>query len=393
MDYRINPDLAGVAFPPIAEAERWIDERPADGRALLDVGQAVPAWPPPEPLRAHLARAMERPEVHRYTDILGLPALRQTLAQHLAAFYDGSVSTEQVGIVAGCNQAFCLASSAVAAPGDEVLLPVPCYFNHAMWLQMQGIRAVHLPCSEARVGVPDPQEAARLLTPRTRAIVLVTPNNPTGAVYPPDVLDRFFKLARDHGIALIVDETYKDFVDHAGPPHELFGREDWPSTLIHLYSFSKVYSLTGHRVGSITASPALLHEVMKAADCIAICPPAIGQEAALFGLRELAEWRESNRRLMAARVSAMREAFADERLRYRLVSAGAYFAYVRHPFGDESASAVARRLVRDQAMLALPGEVFGPGQERWLRFAFANLSSDLFPELVERLVESQQHHA
>lgn len=389
MNYSINPNLEHVAFPPIAEAHGWVDERPVDTRTLLDVAQAVPSYPPPATLRAHLAAAMERPELHQYTDILGFPELRSELARHLGICYEATVPTDHTGIVSGCNQAFCLATAAVAREGDEVILPLPYYFNHQMWLEAQGIRPVYLPAEATRAGIPDPAAAADLLTARTRAIVLVTPNNPTGAVYPSDVIEHFFELAQTHGIALIVDETYKDFLGHTERPHDLFRRPDWPRTLIQLYSFSKAYSLTGHRVGSITAAPELIEHVMKAADCLAICPPAIGQEAALYGLRELADWRESNRRLMADRVAALREAFRTDGLRYELISAGAYFAYVRHPFGDEPAWQVARRLVREQAVLTLPGEMFGPGQEACLRLAFANLSADAFPGLVARLIESQ----
>ncbi len=390
MKYTVRRGLTRVTAPPIAEAQGWASDLPGDGRALLDVAQAVPGYPPAEALRAHLAAAMERPELHRYTGILGTQELRSALAGHLSAFYAGVVSAEQVAITAGCNQAFCLATSALAGRDDEVILPLPYYFNHQMWLEMQGIRPVHLPYTPERSAVPDPVEAARRITRRTRAIMLVTPNNPTGAVYPPDVIAAFFELARAQGIALIVDETYKDFLDHGGPSHALFGRSDWADTLIQLYSFSKSYALSGHRVGSIAAAPDFLEQVAKAADCIAICPSAVGQEAALFGLRHLDGWREENRQIMAGRVAALREAFAAKELRYKLASAGAYFAYLRHPFVGEPASQVARRLTLQHKVLALPGEMFGPGQESYLRLAFANLPGEAFPELVERLIESQE---
>lgn len=388
--YRLNEALHDVAAPPIAEAHDWTLDLPDDGRALLDTAQAEPSALPAEALRTHLAEAMGRHELHRYTPILGVRELREELAAHFSAFYEGWVSGDQVGITAGCNQAFCLAVSAVAGHGDEVLLPQPYYFNHSMWLEMQGIEAVPLPCMGEGTAIPDPTEAERRLTSRTRAIVLVTPNNPTGAVYPPDTIEAIFELARGRRIALIIDETYKDFLSHEECPHHLFARRDWPESLIHLYSFSKAYHLTGHRVGSIAASEKLLDQVSKAADCVAICPSAIGQEAALFGLRHLGEWRESNRRTMAERVAAFSRAFGDSALRYEIVSAGAYFAYVRHPFANKAAWDVARRLVRHHKVLALPGEIFGKGQESYLRFAFANLQPEVFPELVQRLVESQE---
>lgn len=388
--FPLNPLVQAVEPPPIAEAQRWAAE--AEG-PLLDTAQAVPAYPPAPALRRHLAEALERSETHLYTDILGLPALREALAAHMSAFYAGQVTPEQVGITAGCNQAFCLVTTALAGPGDEVILPVPCYFNHQMWLDMQGIQARYLPCRASAGQVPDPAEAAALITPRTRAIVLVSPNNPTGAVYPPEVLTGFLKLARDHGIALILDETYKDFLATDGPPHHLFQDDDWPRSLVQLYSFSKAYSLTGHRVGSIVAEPAVLDAVAKAADCVAICPPHPGQIAALYGLRHLEGWREDKRRMMAGRLATLKAVFEDEALDYRLVSAGAYFAWVRHPFEGENAAGVARRLAREHGVLCLPGSIFGPGQEDSLRVAFANLEAEDMPELGRRLLASQAARA
>lgn len=388
MPYAVNPLLAAVATPPIAEAQAWIEGRafPAD-KPLLDVAQAVPGYPPDEALTAHLADATARAETARYTDIEGLPELRAALAGHSAELYGGVIAPGQVCITAGCNQAFCLALTALAGPGDEVILPAPYYFNHQMWLAMMGVRAVPLPFRPERGGVPDPADAE--LGPRTRAIVLVTPNNPTGAVYPPDVVAAFFEVARRAGVAVVIDETYRDFLDAERPPHGLFARADWPETLVHLYSFSKVYCLTGYRVGAVIAGRALLDEVAKAMDCVAICAPRIGQDAALFGVQHLGDWRRDKRAMMHDRIESLRKAFSRDDLAYAVVSAGAYFAYVRHPFSGEDPATVARRLADEHNLLCLPGTMFGPAQEPYLRFAFANLESAYMPELAARLAASQ----
>jgi aspartate/methionine/tyrosine aminotransferase len=299
--------------------------------------------------------------------------------------YATDIAASRVGITAGCNQAFCVAVNALAGAGDEVILPAPYYFNHQMWLDMQGIRAVHLPCEESRGMVPDPAVAARLVGDRTRAIVLVTPNNPTGAIYPPETMAAFFDLARARGIALIVDETYKDFRPDTAAAHGLFAKAGWQDTLVQLYSFSKAYSLTGYRVGSIVGGKGLLDAVEKIMDCIAICAPNLSQQAALFGLRNLTAWREEKRQLMNARVAALREAFAGSNSGYVPVSAGAYFAWVRHPHEAGDSMQVARTLAKDHNLLCLPGRMFGPGQDRYLRLAFANLDADLMTEVVGRL--------
>ena len=389
MAYRANPLVLGVAEPPIAEAQGWIEGRvfPPD-RPLLNMAQAVPSYPPATALRDHLAAAVQQPESSLYTDILGVPALRAALAAHMGETYGASLDARDFGITAGCNQAFCVAMSALAAPGDEVILPAPWYFNHQMWLQMQGVTAIPLQCDEARGAMPDPDDAAALIGPRTRAIVLVTPNNPTGAIYPPELIDSFYELARERGIALVLDETYKDFMQGEASPHDLFTRPDWRDNFVQLYSFSKAYSLTGYRVGSVAGGPAIMGAVEKIMDCVAICAPRIGQEAALYGLGNLAGWRAEKRDLMADRTEALRAAFRATNSGYQLVSSGAYFAWVRHPFTDRDATAVARVLATDHNLLCLPGGMFGPGQDSYLRLAFANLEADSMGEVVARLAES-----
>jgi hypothetical protein len=246
MSLRLNPLVLGVAEPPIAEAQGWIEGRtfPPD-RPLLNMAQAVPSYPPAEALQDYLAEVVRRPDASLYTDILGLPGLRSALAAHLSETYDSDLAVKDFAITAGCNQAFCVAMSTLAGPGDEVILPAPWYFNHQMWLQMQGVMPVPLPCGEATGAMPDPADAAELVGERTRAIVLVTPNNPTGAIYSPELIAAFYELARDRNIALVLDETYKDFMPGESPPHGLFDRSDWRDIFIQLYSFSKAYSLTG----------------------------------------------------------------------------------------------------------------------------------------------------
>ena len=389
--YRLNPALRSVIPPPIAAISRLAAGRafPAD-KPLLDLAQAVPAYPPADALTDHLATAVRQPEMARYTPIVGREDLRGALADELSETYGGRVTPDRVAITAGCNQAFCLALMALAGSGDEVVLAAPSYFNYQMWLEMLGVSPVYLPFRPERGGVPDPADAAARITGRTRAIVLVTPNNPTGAIYPPEVIEGFHRLAREAELALVLDETYRDFLPGGGPPHGLFACPDWDETLVHLYSFSKVYSLTGYRVGALVAGDGLLAEVAKAADCVAICAPAIAQEAALFGLRNLAAFRAEKRQLVLERVSQFRAVFERQDLAYELISAGAFFAYVRHPFIGTPAVEVAHRLIQEENVLCLPGSAFGPDQDDYLRFALANIDGDAMAALGDRLEASQK---
>jgi len=389
MSFNLNTLVCQTSTPPIAEVQSWISDYDGAYGPVLDVAQAVPSFPPAEALREHLAKTVIDGDSAFYTDIEGLMELRQALADHMSTDYQGVVTPGQVSITSGCNQAFCVVMTALATPGDEVILPAPYYFNHQMWLEMQGVRPVYLPFSENAAGIPAPETLASLITDRTRAIALVSPNNPTGAEYPPDVIDAFYEIAKAANIALVIDETYKDFRSVDEPPHRLFQKSDWQDTFVHLYSFSKAYSLTGYRVGSVIAGPALQTEVGKLLDCMSICASQIGQHAALYGLEHLSDWRRGMCTDMAERVHTMRKVFATAGLDYRLISSGAFFAYVRHPFIGEDSNTVSQRLAKKYGILTLPGSMFGPEQDDYLRFAFANLESNDIPALAERLIQTQ----
>lgn len=382
-----SPTIRGIEAPPIAEAMSWISTTPSN-RSLINLCQAVPSYPPAEALAEEVGRLARLPATSLYSDILGVPALREELAASLSADYRAPIAPENVAITAGCNQAFAATMMALAEAGDNVVLPVPYYFNHHMWLEMLGIRPRYLDAIRNGSTAPSAADALSLIDDRTRAIVLCSPNNPTGAIYTAETIDEFYKLASEHGIALVIDETYKDFRADPAPPHDLFSRPNWGDCFIHLYSFSKVFALTGYRVGSVTGSPTFLAELEKILDCVAICAPTISQGAALFGLTSLAQWKQQKLDMAKEKALALRQAFTHPDLTYRLLSVGAFFAYVSHPFAED-AKTVAKRLAQKHDLLALPGSMFGPGQEQYLRLAFANVDASVMPDVVARLLESQ----
>lgn len=387
----LNPAIASTFRPPVMEARRWLEgvtfppERP-----LINVSQAAPVDPPPEALRRAIAEAsLERADAHLYGPVLGRTDLREAVAAEWTQAYGAPVSPAQVAITQGCNQAFCAAIATLAGAGDEVILPAPWYFNHRMWLDMQGVTTVPLQCGPGMI--PSPEDARALITPRTRAIVLVTPNNPTGAEYPAGVLAAFRDLAREAGIALILDETYRDFDSRSGAPHDLFTDPDWGDTLIQLYSFSKAYRLTGHRVGALVASEARMIEVEKFLDTVAICTGQLGQIGAAWGMANLRQWLAAERDEILGRRTAMIAGM--ERLPgWTLKCCGAYFAWVEHPFAAPS-DQIARRLVQGAGVLMLPGTMFMPEgdseAERHLRIAFANVDAAGIDALIDRLARFQ----
>lgn len=157
-----------------------------------------------------------------------------------------TLTSENVGITTGCNMAFLTLLMALCPPGSSILLPLPAYFNNSMCLSLQSVTPLHIPTDPSNSFLPDISAArARLLSAdgkSVRMIVLITPNNPTGSVMPPKVIREWYDLAREFGVALVLDETYRDFVEgeggQRGKPHDLFGLDDWGSTLVSLGSFS-----------------------------------------------------------------------------------------------------------------------------------------------------------
>jgi aspartate/methionine/tyrosine aminotransferase len=380
----VNPLLADTGTPPIPEAKAWLSAYAGGRGAAIDLSQAAPGHAPPSVLMKALAEAAADPATAKYGPIRGEDSLREAYAADMRRAYSAPIRPEDSVVVSGCNQAFLMAVLAVARAGDAVMLPYPWYFNHKMALDMLGIEAIPLPCRPENGFAPDVEDASQLITPRTKAIMLVTPNNPTGAVYSPETIRAFSRLAALRGLWLILDETYRDFLPLGqDKPHDLFDA-GVPQHVMQLYSFSKAYALPGYRLGAITAPQGLMPDLAKVLDTIQICPPRLGQIAVGRVMAETLSWREANRAEIAGRAEAFRRAMRPLNA-WEVGSVGAYFAYVRPPTHDGGAAAFARELATERGVLVLPGSYFGPGQEEWLRVAFANADEGQLGMLAERL--------
>ncbi|CUA87191.1 Aspartate/methionine/tyrosine aminotransferase [Chelatococcus sambhunathii] len=381
----VNPLLAATASPPVPEAQAWRAAYDGAFGPFIDLSQAVPGRPPHADMLKKLAEAAASAEAARYGAITGDRSLRETYAQHVSGLYGGPVMPEEIAVTAGCNQAFFVVMLALAQAGEAVLLPTPWYFNHQMTLAMLGIEARPLPCDQEAGFVPDPEAAEALVDERLRAIVLVTPNNPTGAVYPPDVIARFAELCRRRNLWLVIDETYRDFLPpEAGRPHDLLAGETWRDNVIQLYSFSKAYGIPGHRLGALIAGTPVIAEITKVLDCLQICAPRTGQAALAWAIPALAGWRAANAEDINRRLAAFRAALADLP-EWGVTSIGAYFAYLRHPFPGRKGRSVAERLAAERGVLALPGSYFGESADAHVRVAFANVEAEEIARLPERL--------
>lgn len=380
-----NPLVGDLSAPPIPSVFAWGRAYQGGAGPLIDLSQAAPGYPPHPDMLAWLAEAAGSTAYSGYGPIEGEPALRQAYAEHMTSIYGAPFGPANVHVTAGANQGFMCVAMALAGHGDRIALPCPFYFNHDTTLAMLGIETVPVACDPEQGFLPDMASVKAALAAGVKALVIITPNNPTGAIYPADVLRELYRLCREAGTWLVLDETYRDFlIDASVKPHDLFDQPDWQSGLIQLYSFSKSFCIPGHRMATITAGPEVVAQVLKVMDNLQICPPRAPQAALAKAIPALGRWREANRLEILRRADALRMAFSSLPA-WRLDSLGAYFAFARHPFGDLPSAAVAEALARQAGVLCVPGSYFGAGQDHYLRLAFANADVETIARLPERL--------
>jgi aspartate/methionine/tyrosine aminotransferase len=384
MSTALSPRIRATGLPPIPAARVWAARYTGGAGLAIDLTQAVPGYPAHPEFLARIAEAAGSRAAAGYGDIDGDLPLRDALAADLALVYGAPITAADIAITAGCNLAFTMAMTALAGTGEAVMLPAPWYFNHHMALTMLGIDTIPLPCAPDSGFIPNTETAAALLTPATRAIVLITPNNPTGAVYPPETIAAFAALCRERGLWLVLDETYRDFLPEEVAAHRLFNQPGWRDNVIQLYSFSKSYCIPGHRIGAIVAGPAARTELLKVLDTMQICPTRAPQTALAWAVEALRPWRGGNRAIIAERAAAFRAAIAPLD-GWTLDALGAYFAYLRLPDHAPNAMQTAEILAAEHGLMTLPGPFFGPGQNRHLRLAFANADLPAIAQVPERL--------
>jgi len=384
--YAVSPLIESVHYPPISEVRKWAAEyQHGHELPLIDLCQAIPDYPPAVELTKYLAAAVTLPLTSRYTPDEGLPDVREALAARYRRVYGAKLDAGNICLTVGASQAFWLTMTALCRAGDEVIVQTPYYFDHDMGLAMLGIKRVYAPFEPADGGIPSVKAITGLITPKTRAILLVTPSNPTGTVTPPDLLGELYQTAERHGIALVLDETYADFIVSDSAPHQLLTNPDWGDHLIQIMSFGKTYSLTGYRAGLLLASEGLIHQVLKAQDTMVVCQPRLTQLALAFAADNLDPWVAANARMMAGRHQRFCHEFTRPGNPFELVASGSFFGWVRHPFKGLTGRQAAKKLIAEAGLLTLPGEVFGPGFEGYLRLALGNIGEDKIPEAVKRL--------
>jgi len=373
--------MDAVQAPIVPIIGDWIRQTPG----TISLGQGVVHYGPP-PAAVDVAReALANPDTHTYQDGAGSRALIGAIQDKLLR--DNGIDVARgsgITVTAGANMGFLHAVLAVTEPGDEVILPVPFYFNHEMAIQMAGCTPVRVPTDD-RYQL-DVDAIRRAITARTRAIATVSPNNPTGAVYAEDALRQVSRSCAERGLYHISDEVYEYFT-YGSARHvssaAFAGAERYT---ISLYSLSKAYGFAGWRIGYMVYPAALTDAIMKVQDTILVCPPVISQIAAVAAMEVgPAYCRHHVRALAEIRDIVFAELRSLEPLCTVPTVDGAFYCFLRVN-ADVDPMQTAERLIRAHRVAVVPGSAFGVTDGCCFRVAYGALEKDTVAEGIGRLV-------
>ncbi len=350
----------------------------------ISLGQGVVHYGPPPGAQARMSDFFLDGENNKYKAVEGIAPLIEALATKLAGKNSVRIdAANQIVVTAGGNMAFMNAVLAIADPGDEIILLAPYYFNHDMAICMADCKTVAVATDGDFQPRLDALRAA--MTPRTRAIVTVSPNNPTGAVYSEESLRAINALCRERGVFHISDEAYEDFV-YGGARHFSPASIDGAAAYtISLYSLSKSYGFASWRIGYMAAPAQIVDSLRKIQDTLLICPPVISQYAALGAIEHGADYvRGKVKEIEATRgyVWEQMSSLKDICRMPRPDGALYYFIYVNSKLKPME---VVERLVKEHRVAAIPGDAFG-AEGCSLRISFGALKRETVEEGIGRLV-------
>lgn len=339
---------------------------------MISLGQAVPGFgPPPEAIEA-ARESLGRAETHVYSADAGQPSLRRALCDRLEAEQGVRLTPDEVIITAGGNQAFMLALMTLVDPGDEVLLPSPYFVNHEMAIAAFGAVPLEVPLSEASGFALRWEDLEPSITSRTRAVVVCSPSNPTGAVVSDVEMARIARELAARDMVLFCDETYGRFV-YDGEFTSLAALAGWRDAGVVVSTFSKSFGMPGWRVGFLLAPPHVCEAAIRIQDAMIICAPVVSQAGVNAAVRERWDYPESFKSELAARRALLAEGVRSIPRLHWTPTAGGFFAFVRVD-GCSDSAALAAEILERAHVVTIPGSTFGTAGEGFLRLSYAAVS-------------------
>ncbi len=351
----------------------------------ISLGQGVVNYPPPRRAIAAIEQFLGNPDNHKYQHVQGIPELIGSITEKLERENLASTAAREIVVTAGSNMGFLNAILAIADPGDEVILLRPYYFNHEMAVTIAGCRPVIVDTDDAYQPQLELIEAA--ITARTRAVVTVTPNNPTGAVYSRTSLQEINRLCGRRGLYHISDEAYEYFTFDGAThfsPLSISGAE---AHTIGLFSLSKAYGFASWRIGYMLLPSKLCDPVKKIQDTNLICPPVICQHAARGALEAGLAYCEPHLERLAAVRELVLRGLSELGERILVPRADGAFYFLIRISTEMSAMDLVERLIREHRVAVIPGTTFGVDDRCCVRVAYGALERETVAEGVGRFVQ------
>jgi aspartate/methionine/tyrosine aminotransferase len=364
----VTPFLAVEVFQAAKAME-------AEGRSIIHLEFGEPDFPTPEVIKEAAKDALAR-GLTRYTHSLGIPELRETICRFYGERYGVRVHPEQVLVSMGSSLLAYLSMLLLLEPGDEVILPDPTYACYANFVRLARGVPVPVPIREEEGFQLDPAAVRRAITPRTRALLVCSPANPTGVVMRPEVLRELAGL----GVPVISDEIYHG-LSYGGRERSIL---EFSEQAFALNGFSKYFAMTGWRLGYLIFPRALTAPVMKLHQNVMISASEFVQHAGVAAMTRAIPVCEGYRREYDRRRLYLIERLAAIGLPLKYEPAGAFYVFAdARRYGADSLG-LAMKILRETGVALTPGVDFGPGGEGYLRFSYAN-SLENIVEALHRL--------
>ncbi|UCE30324.1 MAG: pyridoxal phosphate-dependent aminotransferase [Burkholderiales bacterium] len=366
----VSHNVAGISISAIKEMA--MRSARIEGAASLTWG--LPSFRTPEHIRGAVARALvDDPEIGKYALPDGLPQMRRLAAQDYVAATGIAVDPDRnVIITAGNMQGLNALFHTLIDPGDQIIVTDPGFASHFQQIRLCGGEPLYWAMDEARGWALDPEALTGLISKRTKAIVIVSPSNPTGKIFSEAELRRVGEIAREAGLFVLIDDPYSHFTyEHRDRYFNLASVGDLANQLAYLFTFSKTYAMSGWRLGYVVLPESLKREVLKVHDATLICTPRISQVAGIAALTEpathLGEFEAvlaRRRELICARLDAVPHVFSYVK------PEGAYYVFPRVLVEHENSVEFAIRLLEQAKVTVTPGSAFGPTGEHHVRMAY-----------------------
>ncbi len=377
-----------VASVPPSGIRRFFDIA-ATMEDVISLGIGEPDFPTPEPILRAGIESLQRGETH-YTSNSGLMELRRAIAEHLDRLYGQTYNpASEILITVGVSEALYLACAATLDPGDEVIIPEPCFVSYAPEVVFAGGVPVMVPTSAENQWQVTAEAIEAAITERTKALLLGYPNNPTGAIMSRERLNEIAAVVKRHNLLVISDELYDRLVYDT--QHVCFpSLPGMYSRTILLMGFSKAYAMTGWRIGWAAAPAEIMDMMRRVHQYTIMCAPTPSQYAALAALQEgepyVQEMRaeyDRRRRLIVSGLNEIGLTCVEPK--------GAFYAFPSVAISGMDENTFAEKLLQEERVAVVPGSAFGPSGKGYVRCSYAT-AYEKIEEALERIRRFVQRH-